>query len=113
MNFDIVFSGVGQSSVRNVRGMLPSPYRRRESPPKEPGSPTREKRSPVVKRNCRSRPGRAVKSEGREPGVLADFNQSTLDPVGPVAGASGDRFLKELNEMQDLEGDAGKESPDR
>jgi hypothetical protein len=43
-----------------------------------------------------------------------DFNQSTLDPVGPVAGAGGDRFLKELNEMQDIECDAGrKESPDR
>jgi hypothetical protein len=46
--------------------------------------------------------------------ILSDFNQSTLDPVGPGAGASGDRFLKELNEMQDLQGDAGrKESPGR
>jgi hypothetical protein len=45
--------------------------------------------------------------------VFVGFNQPTLDPVGPVAGAGGDRFLKELNEMQDLEGDAGKESPDR
>lgn len=36
--------------------------------------------------------------------TLDGFNQSTLDPVGPVPGASGDRFLKELNEMQDLEG---------
>jgi hypothetical protein len=63
MHFDVVFSGVGQSSVRNVRGMLPSPYKRRESPPKEAGSPSREKRSPVARRNCRSGPGQAVKSE--------------------------------------------------
>jgi len=33
--------------------------------------------------------------------------------VGRGPGASGDKFFKELNEMQDLERDAGKENPDR
>ena len=46
--------------------------------------------------------------------ILNEFNQSTLDPVGPFAGDKGERFLKELNEMTDLERDAGrKENPDR
>jgi hypothetical protein len=45
--------------------------------------------------------------------ILRDFNASTLDPVGPVGGEKGERFLKELNEMADLEGNAGRKSPDR
>ena len=46
--------------------------------------------------------------------ILRDFNASTLDPVGPVGGGKGENFLSELNEMADLEGDAGqKENPDR
>jgi hypothetical protein len=45
--------------------------------------------------------------------VLIDFNQSTLDHVGPLGGDKGEKFLSELNEMQDLKGDAGKENPDR
>jgi hypothetical protein len=44
---------------------------------------------------------------------LSDFNASTLDPVGPLGGDKGEKFLSELNEMQDLERDAGKENPDR
>jgi hypothetical protein len=45
--------------------------------------------------------------------VLVDFNASTLDDVGPVGGDKGEKFLSELNEMQDLKRDAGKENPDR
>ena len=46
--------------------------------------------------------------------ILNEFNQSTLDPVGPFAMDRGEKFLSELNEMADLEGNAGrKESPDR
>jgi len=45
--------------------------------------------------------------------ILNEFNQSTLAPVGPFAGDKGEKFLSELNEMADLERDAGKESPDR
>jgi hypothetical protein len=37
--------------------------------------------------------------------ILKEFNQSTLDDVGPVAGARGNRFLQEINEMQNLEHD--------
>jgi hypothetical protein len=37
--------------------------------------------------------------------VLDSLNRSTLDDVGPVGGEKGEQFLKELNEMQDLEGD--------
>ena len=40
--------------------------------------------------------------------ILRDFNASTLDPVGPLGRDTGDKgetFLKELNEMADLEGD--------
>jgi hypothetical protein len=45
--------------------------------------------------------------------ILRDFNASTLDSVGPLGGEKGETFLKELNEMADLEGDAGRKSPDR
>ena len=37
--------------------------------------------------------------------ALSDFNHDNLDDVGPVAGASGNRFLQEINEMQNLEHD--------
>jgi hypothetical protein len=43
-----------------------------------------------------------------------DFNQSTLDDVGPVGGSSGDKFLTELNEIQDRQCNAGqKGTPER
>ena len=45
--------------------------------------------------------------------LLDSLNKSTLDDVGPVGGDKGEKFLSELNEMQDLERDAGKENPDR
>ena len=46
--------------------------------------------------------------------ILRDFNASTLDTVGSLGGEKGENFLKELNEMADLERDAGrKENPDR
>ena len=45
--------------------------------------------------------------------ILREFNQSTLGDVGAVGGDKGETFLKELNEMADLEGDAGRKSPDR
>jgi hypothetical protein len=41
------------------------------------------------------------------------LNESTLDPVGPLGGDKGEKFLCDLNEMQDLERDTGKENPDR
>lgn len=44
--------------------------------------------------------------------VLDSFNKSTLDDVRPVGGDKGEKFLKEPNEMADLESQAGrKESP--
>ena len=46
--------------------------------------------------------------------VLDSLNKSTLDDVAPVGGDKGEKFLTELNEMADLEGEAGrKENPDR
>jgi hypothetical protein len=45
--------------------------------------------------------------------ILRDFNASTLDPVGPLGGEKEEKFLSELTEMADLEGDAGRKSPDR
>jgi len=42
--------------------------------------------------------------------ILRDFNASTLDDVGPVGG---EKFLKELNEMQDLQSKAGRRRSDR
>jgi hypothetical protein len=51
--------------------------------------------------------------QGRDQ-ILRDFNASTLDPVGPLGGDKGEKFLKELNGMANLEGNAGrKESSDR
>jgi hypothetical protein len=52
-------------------------------------------------------------SRGRDR-ILDELNRSTLDEVGPVGGDKGEKFLKEPNEMVDLERDAGrKENPDR
>jgi uncharacterized protein YfeS len=46
--------------------------------------------------------------------ILDQFNRENLDDVAPVGGKKGEKFLSELNEMQDLEGEAGwSESPDR
>ena len=50
--------------------------------------------------------------QGRDQ-ILRDFNASTLDPVGPLGGEKEEKFLSELTEMADLEGDAGRKSPDR
>jgi hypothetical protein len=45
--------------------------------------------------------------------ILKEFNSSTLDDVGPVGGDKGENFLKELNEMANVESRAGKrESPE-
>ena len=46
--------------------------------------------------------------------VLDSLNKSTLDDVGLVGRDKGEKFLCELKEMQDLEGEAGrKEYPDK
>ena len=46
--------------------------------------------------------------------ILDEFNRSTLDDVGPVGGDKGEKFLRELNEMADLEGNAGRrQNPER
>ena len=46
--------------------------------------------------------------------ILSEFNRDQMDDVGPIGGDKGEKFLSELNEMADLEGDAEpKESPDR
>lgn len=33
--------------------------------------------------------------------ILTDFNQSTLDPVGPVRGEQGTKLLSEMNSLVD------------
>ena len=40
--------------------------------------------------------------------VLDSFNKSTLDDVVPLGREKGEKFLKELNQMVDLVGDAGR-----
>ena len=46
--------------------------------------------------------------------VLGQFNKENLDDVGPLGGDRGEKFLMELNEMADLESNAGrKDNPDR
>ena len=46
--------------------------------------------------------------------LLDSLNRSTLDEVALYAGDKGEKFLKELNEMQDLQSNAGrKENLDR
>ncbi len=46
--------------------------------------------------------------------ILQAMNRENMYDVDPVGGYTGDKLLKELNEMTDLESDAGqKESPDR
>ena len=46
--------------------------------------------------------------------ILNEFNRDQLADVGPLGGDKGEKFLSELNEMADLESDAGrKENPNR
>jgi hypothetical protein len=45
--------------------------------------------------------------------MLQAMNRENTNDVGPFAGDKGEKFLSELNEMADLEGDAGRKSPDR
>ena len=46
--------------------------------------------------------------------ILDQFNRENMDDARPVGGEKGEKFLSELNEMADLERDAGqKENPDR
>jgi hypothetical protein len=60
------------------------------------------------------KPRRLFRNPRERDQILLEFNNSTLDDLGPVGGDKGEKFLKELNEMADLEGFAGrKESPDR
>ena len=47
------------------------------------------------------------KTKLRRDQILKEFNASTLDSVGPLGGDKGDNFLKELNEMADLQSDDG------
>lgn len=45
--------------------------------------------------------------------LLDSLNKSTLDDVGPLGADKGEKFLSELNEIADLEREAGrKENPD-
>ena len=73
---------------------------------------TQKARKILQKMNKRIAMKRLANPEKRDK-ILNEFNQSTLAPVGPFAGDKGEKFLSELNEMADLERDAGKESPDR
>ena len=58
--------------------------------------------------------GRLFGNPQRRDQILRDFNASTLDPVGPLGGNKGEKFLSELNEMQDRESEAGQNGkPDR
>lgn len=46
--------------------------------------------------------------------MLQAMNRENMDDVGPIGADKGETFLKELNEMADLESKAGQEeSPDR
>ena len=45
--------------------------------------------------------------------ILSDFNQSTLDPVGPVGGDQGMKILSEMNELGDQHEEFVKSLPPR
>jgi hypothetical protein len=45
--------------------------------------------------------------------ILNEFNRDQMDDVGPVGGDKGEKFLSEINEMADLESQAGQRGPDR
>jgi hypothetical protein len=73
-----------------------------------------DKAQKILKRMNQRRVLKRLSNPGTREKILSEFNHSTLDDVTPFAGDKGDRFLSELNEMADLEGDAGrKENPDR
>ena len=74
---------------------------------------TQKARKILQKMNKRIAMKRLANPEKRDK-ILNEFNQSTLDPVGPFAGDKGEAFVKELNELAELESDAGRrENPDR
>jgi len=72
-----------------------------------------EKAQAVLKKMRKQQALKRLANPERRNRILDQFNNSTLDDVGPLGGDKGETFLKELNEMADLEGDAGRKSPDR
>lgn len=66
-----------------------------------------DKAQKILQRMNKRRVLKRLNNPGRREKILREFNDSTLDDVGPLAGDKGDKFLTELNEMADLEGEAG------
>jgi hypothetical protein len=74
---------------------------------------TNKAKTILQKMNKREALKQLANPKARNP-ILDQFNRENLDDVGPIGGGKGETFLKELNEMADLEGDSGrKENPDR
>ena len=73
-----------------------------------------EKAKKILQKMNRRQALKRLANPERSNHILDQFNRENMDDVGPLRGEKGEKFLKELNEMQDLEGDAGrKENPDR
>ena len=72
-----------------------------------------EKAQAVLKKTRKQQALKRLANPERRNRILDQFNNSTLDDVGPLGGEKGEKFLSELNEMADLESEAGRKSPDR
>jgi hypothetical protein len=63
------------------------------------------KKAEHILEKSRRRSGRHV-APGKLDSILDEFNQTTLDDVGPVAGGDQEmKVLKEMNELQNIEND--------
>jgi transcription antitermination factor NusA-like protein len=67
-----------------------------------------DKAQKILRRINRRRVLKRLNNPGTREKILREFNDSTLDDVGPLAGDKGEKFLSELNEMADLESKAGR-----
>jgi hypothetical protein len=52
-----------------------------------------------------------LKDSSHRERMLQAMNRENLDDVGPLAGDKGEKFLSELNKMEDLETMAGQRGP--
>ena len=73
-----------------------------------------DKAKKILQRMNRRKAVKRLANPERRDRILKEFNLDQMDGVGPLGGDRGEKFLSELNEMQDLQGEAGrKENPDR
>jgi hypothetical protein len=58
-------------------------------------------RQKILRKMNKRRVLKRLNNPRRKDRILSDFNQSTLDPVGPLGGEQGTKLLSEMNSLVD------------